>query len=162
MAEERKEKESVPAKPWQMINPFDTMREAMNRMMDTIFEPLSRLTPPELRVPVRGFVPNIDVIEEDEHVRIDVEAPGMSPEDLSVTLTEESVIIRGEKKSEASEAAGVHRAERCYGCFRRAVPLPVEVDRDKVEAAFKNGVLTITLPKSGEKAKKVTIKVEKG
>jgi HSP20 family protein len=143
-----------------MVNPFDTMREIMNRMMDTFVEPLVRAVPPEIRVPVRRFTPNIDVIEEDEDIRIDVEAPGMNPEELGVTVTQNSVVIRGEKKQEELEGKGVHRRERAYGSFRRVIPLPVDVDRDNVEARFKNGVLTIILPKSHDAVKKVQIKVD--
>jgi HSP20 family protein len=162
MAEERKKEERPVSRPLQTINPFDTMRHVMNRMVDTFLEPISHITPPELRVQVvRRFVPNVDVTEGDQDVRIDVEVPGMKPEDLSVTVSGESVIIRGEKKSEKPEGAGVHRAERCYGSFRRVVSLPAEVDRDHVDATFKNGVLSIVLPKIGT-AQRIPIRVEEG
>jgi HSP20 family protein len=108
---------------------------------------------------VPRFQPSVDVIEEDEDVRIEVEVPGMSIEDLSVTVGEDSVIVRGEKKPEETEGAGVHRRERSYGAFRRVIHLPVDVDRDKAEATFRNGVLAILLPKSHEATKKVEIKV---
>ena len=161
MTEERKKDERHVDRPLQNINPFDTMRHVMNRMVDAFLEPISRLTPPELRVPIRRFVPSIDVIEGDEDVRIDVEAPGMRPEDLSVMVSGESVIIRGEKKPEKSEGVGVHRAERAYGSFRRVVPLPAEVDKEQIDASFKNGVLSIVLPKTGT-ARKIPIRVEEG
>ncbi len=162
MAEERKKEERPLTRPWQMINPFDTMRDVMNRMVDTFLEPISRVTPPELRIPIRRFVPAIDVIEGDDNVRIDVEAPGMNPEDLTVTLSGDTVIIRGEKKVEKHEAAGVCRAERPYGSFRRVVHLPTEVDKERIDATFKNGVLTILLAKTGEGTRKIPIRVEEG
>jgi len=161
MTEERKKDEQRADRPLQVINPFDTMRHVVNRMVDTFLEPISRLTLPELRVPTRRFVPSIDVTEGDEQVRIDVEAPGMRPEDLSVTVSSESVIIRGEKKPEKPEGVGIHRAERAYGSFRRVVPLPAEVDKEQIDASFKNGVLSIILPKTGT-ARKIPIRVEEG
>lgn len=161
MTEERKREEQPGSRPLHTINPFDTMRQVMNRMVDTFLEPISRITPPELRLPIRRFVPSVDVIEGDEEVRIDVEVPGMKPEDLSVTVSGESVIVRGEKKSEKPEGAGIHRAERSYGSFRRVVSLPAEVDKEHVDATFKNGVLSIVLPKTGT-AQKIPIRVEEG
>ena len=159
MAEAKKKEGQTVARPWETINPFDTVREAMNRMIEAVFEPLARLAPTPAHVAVQRFQPSVDVIEEDEDVRIEVEVPGMSVEDLSVTIGEDSVIIRGEKKQEEAEGIGVHRRERSYGAFRRVILLPVVVDRDKAEASFKNGILTILLPKSHEAAKKVEIKV---
>ena len=79
-----------------------------------------------------------------------------------MTLGEQSVVIRGEKKPEKTEGKGFHRSERSYGSFRRVIPLPIEVDRDRVDATFKNGVLTIIIPKSHEAAKKVQIRVDEG
>ena len=161
MTEERKKEEPRVDRPLPIINPFDTMRHVVNRIVDTFLEPISRMTPPEFRVPIRRFVPSIDVIEGDEDVRIDVEAPGMRPEDLSVTVSGESVVIRGEKRPEKPEGAGIHRAERAYGSFRRVVPLPAEVDKEQIDASFKNGVLSIILPKTGT-ARKIPIRVEEG
>ena len=164
MAEtERKEGRTFQAGPWQAFNPFEAMREVVDRVFDTVIEPLSRLTPPEVRIPVmKRFVPIVDVIEEDDDVRVDVEAPGMTPDDVTITISEQSLIIRGEKKPEKIESRGFHRSERSYGSFRRVIPLPVEVDRDRVDATFKNGVLTVVIPKSHEAAKKVQIRVDEG
>ena len=159
MTEPKNRESRISARPWETINPFDTMREVMNRMLETVLEPLGRLAPSPLHVPVQRFQPSVDVIEEDDDVRVEVEVPGMSVEDLSVTIHEDSVVVRGEKKPEGAEAVGVHRRERSYGAFRRVIHLPVEVDRDKAEATFKNGILVIVLPKSHEAAKKVQIKV---
>lgn len=160
MAEGKKREEQQYGRQWQAINPFDTVRDVMNRMVDSVFEPLSRIAAQPIKIPGQGFQPSVDVIEEDEDVRIEVEAPGMSPDELSVTLGQDSVIVRGEKKIEETQAKGLQRRERAYGPFRRVIPLPADVDRDKVEARFKNGVLTIILPKTHEAAKRVEIKAE--
>lgn len=157
-----KKEERAPTRYWQPINPFETMRDVMNRVMDTVFEPLTRVGAPGMRVRVQPFRPNVDVIEEDEDIRIIVEVPGMSPDDLAVMVTQQSVVIRGEKKQEQIEGKGVHRAERAYGPFRRVIPLPGDVDKDNVQATFKNGILTVILPKSKEAVKKVAIRIEEG
>jgi HSP20 family protein len=159
MAEVKKKEERTPARPWETINPFDTMREVINRMADTFFEPLARLAPSPLRQSSQGFVPCLDVIEEDDEVRVEMEVPGMTADDLSVTVGQDALIVRGEKKQEAAEG-GAHRRERSYGVFRREILLPSEVDREKVKASFKNGVLVVHLPKSHEAAKKVAITIE--
>jgi HSP20 family protein len=159
---ERKEGRTFTERPWQTVNPFDAVRQVVDRVIDTVLEPISRMTPPEVRVPLKRFVPVVDVIEEDDDVRVDVEAPGMMPDDINVTITEQSLVIRGEKKPEKAESKGFHRSERSFGAFRRVIPLPVEVDRDRVEATFRNGVLTIIVPKSHESAKKVQIRVDEG
>jgi HSP20 family protein len=160
MDEEKKREERGPAKPWQAINPLDVMRETVGRVFETFMEPLTRIAPPGLPIPVRRFTPSVDIIEEDEAIRVDVEAPGMNPEDLSVSVSEDFLTIRGDKKEERGECVGVHCSERTYGAFRRSIPLPVGVDKDKVDAIFKNGVLSIILPKSGEATRKVKIRIE--
>jgi HSP20 family protein len=162
MAETEGKERKSPAGSWQSFNPFDTARDVLDRVMETFLEPIARLTPPQVRMPLSRFTPRVDVIEEDEDVRIDVEAPGMSADDLTVTIDERSVVIRGEKKPEKRESKGIHRAERAFGAFRRVVPLPVEVDKDAAEATFKNGVLTIIIPKSHDAGRKVPIRVEEG
>jgi HSP20 family protein len=160
MAEAKRREERRPWRPWETVNPFDTMREVMNRMVDSVFDPLSRLAPAHIGAGAQRFAPSVDVIEEDADVRIEVEVPGMNPEDLSVTVSPQAVVIRGEKRPAEEEGRGVHRRERAFGAFRRVIPLPVDVDRDKVEAIFRNGVLTVILAKSEEAAKKVEIKRE--
>lgn len=158
-----KKEERAPMRSWQPINPFETMRDMMNRMMDTFIEPLTRVAAPSgMRVRAQPFRPNVDVIEEDEDIRVIVEVPGMSPDDLAVMVTQDSVVIRGEKKQEQIEGKGVHRAERTYGAFRRVIPLPGDVDKDNVQATFKNGILTVILQKSKEAVKKVPIRIEEG
>ena len=106
MAEGKKREEQQYGRPWQTINPFDTVRDVMNRMVDSVFEPLSRIATQPIRIPGQGFQPSVDVIEEDEDVRIEVEAPGMSPDELSITLGQDSVIVRGEKKIEETQSEG--------------------------------------------------------
>lgn len=163
MAEtETKEGRAPSDRPWQAVNPLDAVRVMVDRVLDTVLEPIARMTPPEVRVAIKRFVPCVDVIEEDDEVRVEAEIPGVSPEDISVTLAEHSLVIRGEKKPEKTGGRNYHRSERSYGAFRRVVPIPAEVDRERVDAAFRNGVLTVIIPKSHEAARKVQIRVDEG
>lgn len=137
----------------------------IKRRMDDIFEDFLHgfdLQPFESRLGV--FSPNIDVVENDKEIRISAELPGMEEKDIEVSLTKDSLSIRGEKKEEKEDKGkGYYRMERSYGSFSRTIPVPVEVDTDKVEAKFKKGVLNITLPKTAKavaETKKIPVKAE--
>jgi len=108
------------------------------------------------------FTPRVDVREEDNHVVVSAELPGLDQKDIDVTVTRDSVRISGEKKhEEEKEERGYYRRETSYGSFERVIDLPSEVDENKAEAEFSKGVLKIRLPKSEQaraKQKKVEIK----
>ncbi|GLS28456.1 Hsp20/alpha crystallin family protein [Mesorhizobium albiziae] len=91
-----------------------------------------------------------------------MELPGIDQEDVDVSLTDRALTIKGEKKSEREESRkGYHVSERSYGSFYRSIPLPSGVDTDKANAEFKNGVLTVSLPKTREalsRGKKIEVK----
>ncbi len=94
-------------------------------------------------------VPTFDVSETDKAVEVRAELPGMDEKDIEVTLDENILTVRGEKKQERTENKKNYYLSECrYGEFHRAVPLPAGIDREKVKAAFKKGVLRITLPKT--------------
>jgi HSP20 family protein len=98
-----------------------------------------------------SWMPQVDVRETAKEIRVTAELPGMEEKDLAVSFLEGLLTIKGEKNEEHEEEKGdVHRSERQYGMFERTIPLPAEVDPDKVKAAFKKGVLKITLPKTKE------------
>ncbi len=136
------------------MRPFDEMRRIMEDFWMAPFEELSRLS--------ENFVPRVDVKEEDNEVLVSAELPGMDQKDVDVEVTPDSIRISGEKKQEEEkEEKGYYRREMSYGSFERIIDLPTEVDENKAEAEFKNGVLTIKLPKSKEaqaKHKKIKIK----
>ena len=91
---------------------------------------------------------------------VTAELPGMEEKDIKLTLENESLIISGEKKNDLEEKGkSFHRVERSYGSFQRVIPLVGEIQQDKVEAKFKNGVLNITLPKTPAAARQ-THKIE--
>jgi len=106
------------------------------------------------------WLPAVNVSETDEEIRVTAELPGVDPGQVDISLTEDMLTIRGEKKEEHEERKrDYHRIERSYGSFTRTVRLPSAVDADKVEAVFKDGVLTIEMPKR-EEAKTRKVKVE--
>ena len=96
-----------------------------------------------------GFAPRLDVVEREGEILVSAELPGLEEKDISAEVHGNVLTLQGEKKSEHEDRkAGWHWSERSYGRFRRVVELPIEVEADKASASFKNGVLTITLPKA--------------
>lgn len=96
-------------------------------------------------------MPCIDVHETDKEFRISVELPGMTENDIEVSLSNDILTVSGEKKQEVAEnVKGWYRMERSYGSFARSIPLPCEVEQHSCRALFKNGVLTVSLPKTLE------------
>jgi HSP20 family protein len=108
-----------------------------------------------------GWTPALDLYEEKDNLVVKVELPGMKREDIDVSLHEGSLSISGERKSEETHKdADVYRTERFVGRFQRTVALPTPVAADKVKAQYKEGILTITLPKTEEaKPKRIDVNV---
>ncbi|MEC5409974.1 Hsp20/alpha crystallin family protein [Paraburkholderia sp. MPAMCS5] len=95
------------------------------------------------------FQPRIDVVDEGKVLRVTAELPGMAREDLSVTVEDGALALRGEKKQDVrNEEDGCYRLERAHGSFVRRIPMPEDADPDHALAKFDNGVLTLTVPKS--------------
>jgi len=104
-----------------------------------------------------ALAPRVDVTEDNHHVTLTAELPGVNEKDIDVSIVGDQLTIKGEKRSELEdkqEAEGhvVHRIERSYGSFQRTMTVPYEVDPDQVSAQFKDGVLMITLPKPADAA----------
>ncbi|HEY9683428.1 MAG TPA: Hsp20/alpha crystallin family protein [Oculatellaceae cyanobacterium] len=109
-----------------------------------------------------GFNPQLDLHEHDNEYEVTLELPGLEEKDIEISLTRDTLTISGEKKEEKEDRSrGAHRLERRYGSFSRSVSLPRNgVDSDSVKASFKNGVLTVSLPKTPDnrdEAKKIQI-----
>ncbi|MBU0909146.1 MAG: Hsp20/alpha crystallin family protein [Proteobacteria bacterium] len=105
----------------------------------------------------RDWSPRLDVSETDTAIEVIADLPGMEKKDIDISLDNGVLVIKGERKEEHKETdKHVHRMERRYGSFYRALRLPTEVKSDKIEASFKNGELKITLPKSEEAKKNIT------
>jgi HSP20 family protein len=101
--------------------------------------------------PPGSFAPNVDITETANEVRVSAEIPGVDEKDLDISVSDGMLVIKGEKKVEKEEKdGGRHYVERSYGSFERDVRLPCEVDRDKCEAKYARGVLTVTLPKTAK------------
>jgi HSP20 family protein len=99
--------------------------------------------------PVGDWAPSMDISETKDSLIARVEVPGMEQRDIQISLQESLLTIKGEKKQEKEEKEErYHRVERVYGAFTRTVRLPVAVDASKVTAICKNGLLTVTLPKT--------------
>jgi HSP20 family protein len=129
-----------------------TIRDEMNRMFDEFFERPFGLSPFSERSTLdRGFVPSMDVSETDKEINVKVELPGLEADDVDVTIGQNSLTISGEKRVEKEEEGErYYRAERSYGSFQRVIPLPEGVERENVDASFRNGVLSVKIPKSKE------------
>jgi len=97
------------------------------------------------------FLPTVDVVDEESALRVSSELPGMSKDDIQVTVDHDLLTIRGEKRNtEESRENGVFRSERYYGQFQRSVPLPGDLDSDNVAAHFDKGILTVRIPKRSD------------
>ncbi len=153
-------KKSMPVKR-EESNPFALMRREMDELFDNFFQGFE-MEPFGGRL--GAFSPDIDVVENDREIKIKAELPGMDEKDIEVSVNEDTLTIRGEKKEEQEDKGkDYYRMERSYGSFTRTIPLPIEVETDKVEAKFKKGVLTVVLPKTAkavEGTKKIAVKAE--
>lgn len=148
--------------------PFLELRKATDRLFDEFFRsfkwPLTEWRPSwHLRLaPFGSDWPLVDMDENDEEIRITAELPGVDRENIEVSVTDDRVTIRGEKKGQQEKRErGHYRMERSYGSFQRSFELPCEVEPDRVDASFKDGVLTVTLPKSAsarERIKKIPVR----
>ncbi len=132
----------------------DTPLELLHREVDRLFDDFVRgFELPSLRSELRErrIVPDVDVVESDKDIRLSAELPGVEEKDIEVTLAEGVLRIRGEKKVEEEEKGKDYlRVERAYGRFERALAMPAGIDEDNVRATFRNGVLTVTVPKKAE------------
>ncbi len=153
-------KKDVPVKR-EDESPFSLLRREMDSLFDNFFRGFD-LEPFESRM--GAFSPKVDVTENDKEIKISAELPGLDEKDIDVSLQKDMLTIKGEKKEEKEDKGkDFYRMERSYGSFSRTIPLPAEVETDKVEARFKKGVLSITLPKTAKavaEKKKIAVKVE--
>lgn len=139
---------------------FGRQMEALQRDMDRIFDYMAgegmRGMPLPQMFAREQVMPFIDEVEDDKAFHVSIELPGMDKKDVDITLTGRQLTIRGEKKREEKrESEDFYLRERSFGSFRRTLDLPGDVDETKIEAAFKDGVLKIELPKTKEAQEKV-------
>lgn len=127
--------------------PIVTLQRDMNRIFDTFWQSFDHHfeTP---SFPWESGMPRCDVVETDKTIEVFVELPGLEEKDIDISLTDDALTIRGERKTKQEEdKKGYFLAECHSGFFSRTISLPSGVDREKVAAAVKNGLLTVTLPK---------------
>lgn len=140
--------------------PLMAFQNEMNHLIDHFFTDPFDLAPFAARL--TDFSPRVDVSETDAAIKVVADLPGLDEKDIQVSLEHDNLIISGEKKSDVEEKGkNFHRIERSFGSFQRVIPLDTEIEGDKVEAEFKKGVLTVTLPKPAaavKAAKKINIK----
>jgi HSP20 family protein len=129
-------------------NPFLTLHREMNRLFDDVFNGFGFASRGPMLMEGRFAWPRVELAESDKALKVTAELPGLEEKDVQVELSGGVLVIRGEKKVEG-EGDGKLFSERYYGSFERQIPLD-GVQEDKAEASFKNGVLTVTLPKSEE------------
>ena len=136
------------------FDPFYTLHREMNRLFDEVFHgfgSVGRVGSPLMEGQF-GW-PRLEVSETDKEVTVSAELPGLSEKDIQVEMANGVLSIRGEKKAERSDESKFV-SERYYGSFERQIPLE-GVEEDKAQADFKNGVLTVTLPKSEQSNRNV-------
>jgi HSP20 family protein len=140
--------------PWTGIG---SLKQEMDRMLERVFEGKWDEFPA-----LGDWAPNMDIAETNDSLVAKVEAPGMDQKDIQISLQENVLTIKGEKKQEKEEKdERYHRVERSYGTFTRSMRLPVGVDASKVTATFKNGLLTVTMLKTpAAKGTTIPIKAE--
>jgi len=150
----RLQNSTVPA--WPAFGRLTDLRDEIDRLFDSTFGDFARL--PSV---FSGWTPAVDLIETKDNVVVRAELPGMKREDIEVTLHEGALNIAGERKSDRKvEEGGLHRSERFFGRFQRTISLPAPVAADKVKADYKDGILTVTLPKTEEaKPKQIDVSV---
>ena len=159
----------APVPAGDLWEPVASLRHEVDRLFDdftTGFDlPFGRrgfdLRPFEKLADFRTRVPAVDVVEKKKAFEITAELPGLDQKDVDITLDEGVLTIRGEKKEQKEEdREGYHLSERRYGSFRRSFAVPDGVDDKKIDASFKNGVLTVKLPKKAAAAKHPAKKID--
>ena len=143
----------------QEANPFGSLQ----REIDRVFDEFTRGVPMFATQALMNIVPSVDVAETEKEIEITAELPGLEREDVEISLEDDMLTIRGEKKVEAEQGdkkdRNHHLSERSYGVFYRVLQLPPGIDPSTVKAMMSNGVLKVTIPKPARsQAKKIEVK----
>jgi HSP20 family protein len=143
---------------WRPFRDVVSIQDEMNRLFDDFFgRPVLKTDWTE-----GVWSPTVDVSEDKDNVILRAEMPGMSKEDVNISIQDNVLTLKGEKKQEKEEKdKSYHRIERSYGSFCRSFQFPTSVKSDKVKASYKDGVLSVTLPKTEEvKPKEIPIGID--
>ncbi|HOX06282.1 MAG TPA: Hsp20/alpha crystallin family protein [Planctomycetota bacterium] len=141
-------------------HPIDLFRRQMDRLFDDFWGETGLMS--GLAGPGAGgtFLPRVDVTENESEVTVTAELPGLTDKDVEVSLAQGRMVLSGQKKSEQEHKdRSLHIVERSYGSFKRVIELPSAVQEDKAQASFRNGVLTVKVPKGAEvRSRKIQIR----
>jgi len=134
------------------------MREDMDKLFDNFFS----ARPSRTGLLEGAWQPSVDISETDDEIIVKAELPGLTHDDVNISLTDNVLTLKGEKKQEKEDKGeNYHRVERSYGSFQRTFTLLSSVQSENTKATFKNGILTINIPKTEEaKPKEIKINVE--
>ena len=143
---------------WRPMRDVFRFRDEMDRLFDDFMERF----PTRRDLGDRMWSPDVDLCETDNEIVVEAEIPGMEQKDINVTIKDNVLTLKGEKKQEKEvKEANYHRVERNYGSFARTFTLPTAVVVDKAQAKYDNGVIRITLPKAEEvKPKEISVQVK--
>lgn len=145
---------------WHPVSDLASEIVSMQREIDRMFDRFRGGTSDDSGV--ETWIPTVDIVERDTAYHIKAELPGVDKNDVKITVQNDVLTIRGEKKKESEKKNdNYHRVERSFGVFQRSFTLPTSVQSDKIEASYDNGVLSVVLPKSEEeKPKQIEVKVK--
>jgi HSP20 family protein len=144
--------------------PLQTVQSELNRVFESLLRTVPGAGAAAGVAPFMGEGPRIDVPETESEIVVAADLPGLDEKDVEVSLAGDLLTIKGERKTESEKRLLSYRInERTFGSFSRSIALPSGIDADAVHASFKNGVLTITVPRTQEaaqEAKRVAVKSE--
>ena len=143
---------------WEPFSNLVTAQQEFDRLFKDAFTPFFG----EGELSTHTWAPPVDIYETENDIVLKAELPGVDPKDVEVRVEDSTLYLKGERKFEKEvKNESYHRVERSYGSFARSFSLPNSINAEKVKAEFKDGLLTLTLPKREEaKPKKVTIEIK--
>lgn len=141
-------------------HPLARLRDEMDDIFDRFWRDPWSTNLVDMAMPRSGFSLRTNLAETDDELTITAELPGVDPKDVDISVSGNTLQIRGEKKEEKQDRKkAYHYVERSYGSFQRSIALPSSVDPDKVDASYRNGILTVTLQKRPDaKPKRIAVK----
>lgn len=152
----------VPATRDNVEHPLMALQSDINRLFDDMFRSFASgsFFDVDKRPLARLAWPQVELSENDKEIRVIAEMPGIDEKDVEITIDDDALVISGEKKSEVRDDERGY-SELSYGRFERRIGLPSQIDHDRIEAEYKNGVLTVTIPRlagASESRKRIPIK----
>lgn len=149
LKKEEEQEQSMPARTSEVephtSNPLKSLHDEVDRLFDSAFRGFNRHS---FFGGSDVFKPKVDIVGSEKDYTVTVELPGIDEQDVKIDLMGNNLVIKGEKKQEEkTEEEGYYRVERRYGSFQRVLDLPDDADREGVKASFKNGILTVTMPR---------------